>query len=98
MKCIYCKKDVRLDVWGKHSQECEDRKRVRSSVPTPLNQDIDLVFYETEDTETFENHEDTTVFLNNLSRSELIEYLEVNEIEHDPKAKKSKLLKLAKGE
>lgn len=96
MKCPYCKENVALDVWGQHSLECEDRKRVRreqfkrldslglgerAEGVANLSEDMSLAFP-----------------FDKMTKDELIEYLESEGIEHDSKAKKKELLKLAKGE
>ena len=92
MKCIYCKNDYPLSSWGEHSQNCPDRKRVRSGVvaaeqkPDPpeevLSATTDFIQIDIDD----------------MSKDQLINYLALEGIEYDPKAKKYKLLKLAKGE
>ena len=82
MNCPYCKTKVALKVWGKHSQECEDRKRIRSGAESKKEVAPVVV--------------DPT--LDEMTKDDLILYLESNEIEHDPKDKKYKLKKLAKGE
>lgn len=84
MKCPYCKKDVALKVWGKHSQVCEDRKRIRGeNVPVVGSVETESYYVPGFD---------------EMTKDDLVLYLETNDIEHNPKAKKSKLLKLAKGE
>ena len=89
MKCHYCKEDVRLNVWGKHSQECEDRKRIRAgdiavsvSGPAELEKVSDVLYTDLDD----------------MSKDQLMDYLSLEMIEFDPKSKKKELLKLAKGE
>lgn len=87
MKCPYCKDDIRLNVWGEHSLACEDRKLVREEV----------VSVELEETPS-ETADFIQVDINDMSKDQLLDYLIFEDIEHDPKAKKKELLKLAKGE
>ena len=94
MKCPYCKEKVALKVWGQHSQECKDRKRIRAA-----SQGLDIDWYEVEGTEETPSALDSLhADIEDMSKDLLIDYLESEGIEHDPKDKKYKLKKLAKGE
>lgn len=86
MKCVYCNNSVPLSRWGEHSQNCIDRKRIRSGGVSKKEVAPEVVEHDQAST------------LDEMTKDDLILYLEENEIEYDPKARKSKLLKLAKGE
>lgn len=86
MKCVYCKKNVALKVWGQHSQECENRKVIRSGAAVVEVSGPEVV------------DPDQVLTLDEMTKDDLILYLETNEIEHDPTAKKYQLKKLAKGD
>ena len=88
MKCVYCNKKVSLADWGKHSEWCEQRKIVRGSA---LHKNIPVL-------EIVDNDPMDVFDFDSMGKTDLIVYLEANNIEYDPSAKKSKLLKLAKGD
>ncbi len=92
MKCIYCKKGYPLADWGQHSQECKDRKRIRGGVVVP-EQKPDTAEVTPPSAVDFLNMD-----IEDMSKDLLIDYLNLEGIEHDPKAKKYQLKKLAKGE
>ena len=104
MICPYCRDDIRLVNWANHSQDCVHKKNHPAQMP--LAQDLADAqaageFSSVEDVKQsiidgYDFH--TNMKLSELSKEKLIEYLEHKEIEHDPKAKKPELLKLAKGE
>ena len=92
MKCVYCKKDYPLSDWGEHSQACEDRKKVRAG-KTSVESDISSLDGTPSATADF-----IQIDIDDMSKDQLLDYLALEEIEHDPKAKKYQLKKLAKGE
>lgn len=94
MKCIYCEENITLEVWGKHSTTCDDRKRVRGEgiSRSDLKVDPELSDIPSATADLLQ------IDIEDMSKDQLLDYLAFEGIEHDPKAKKYQLKKLAKGE